>query len=66
MLCDGFILQFFLQQMQEELLERVGVQSRRIISGVLLDGVVIDKMVGEFRKGGGFEGINAMGPDPGE
>jgi hypothetical protein len=52
--------------MQEELLERVGAQSRRIISGVLLDGVVIDKMLGELRKGGSFEGVKAVGPDPGE
>lgn len=52
--------------MQEELLERVGVQSRGIISGVLLDGVVIDKIVGKFREGGGLEGIKAMGPDPGQ
>lgn len=63
---DSFIPQLFLQKMQEELLKRVGVQSRRIISGVLLDGVVVDKIVGDLRKGGGLEGIGSVGSDPGE
>ena len=52
--------------MQKELLKRVGIQSRRIISGVLLDGVVIDKIVGELRKGGSLEGIDPVDPNPGE
>lgn len=61
-----FHLQLLLQQVQEELLKRLGGQPRRIVSGVLLDGVIVDKVVGQAWEGVGFEGVKAVFADPGK
>lgn len=52
--------------MQEELLERLGGQACNIVRGVLLDGGIVDEVVGQSRKSVRFEGVEAVFSYPGK